>query len=129
MDDDELTAELDHIRACIELASELPMTADPRRVVDMHAPRLLAAVEAVLKPHQSGPVTILGSLCKRHENHRFFSVTRTEADAVRACPDCPATVWTSCAGCGPQVSADACLVREAITAALAGKEAGDGKTE
>ena len=44
-----LADELDEIRAGIELASELPMTADPRRVVDRHAPRLLAAVEAVLE--------------------------------------------------------------------------------
>jgi hypothetical protein len=48
----ELAAELDEIRGDIDLASELPMTADPRRVVDLHAPLLLAAVEAVLELHR-----------------------------------------------------------------------------
>jgi hypothetical protein len=81
-------------------------------------PRLLAALDAVLKLHQPGRVTILGALCKRHENHRHFSITRTEADDVRACPDCVARVYISCAGCGPQVSVDACPVRAAITAEL-----------
>jgi hypothetical protein len=89
-------------------------------------PRLLAAVEAALKLHGPGCVTILGALCKRHENHRFFSITATEADDVRACRDCEATVYTSCAGCGTGASVEACPTRAAITTALAGEEADGG---
>lgn len=85
-------------------------------------PRLLAAVEAVLKDHQTGRVTVLGSLCERHENHRYFSITATEATDVRACPDCTATVYDSCTGCGPQVPVDRCPPRNAITCALLGEE-------
>lgn len=88
-------------------------------------PLLLGVVEAVLKWHQPGRVAILGSLCERHESHRHFSITRTEADGVRACPDCAATVYASCTGCGPGVSVDACPYRLAITRELTGKEAGD----
>lgn len=51
MTPDDLTAELDHIAACIDLASELPMTADPRRVVAIHSPRLLAALRAAIGFH------------------------------------------------------------------------------
>jgi len=80
---------------------------------------LVMAIEDVLKPHQPGRVTILGALCKHHENHRHFSITSTEADGVRACPDCTATVYNSCTGCGPQVNVDACPVRTVITRALA----------
>jgi hypothetical protein len=89
-------------------------------------PRLLAAVEAVLKPHQPGRIVVRGTLCKRHENHRYFSITGTEAADVRACQECKATVFNSCAGCGHPVPLDACPVREAITAALTGEEAGRG---
>jgi hypothetical protein len=91
----------------------------------LKAHALLAAVEAALKLHQPGCVTILGALCKRHRSHRFFSITSTEADDVRSCPDCAATVYNSCTGCGPQVSVDSCPTRNGITAALAGKEADD----
>jgi len=97
-------------------------TADAEFVVTARTamPRLLVAVERVLELHQPGRVKVFGYTCKRHENHRFFSITRTEADDVRACRDCTATVYSSCTGCGPQVSVDACPVREAITAALTG---------
>jgi hypothetical protein len=83
-------------------------------------PRLLAAVEAVLAQHQPGRVLITGALCPRHENHRHFSITGTEAASVRDCPDCAAAVWTSCAGCGPQMPLDSCPARTAISAALLG---------
>ena len=86
---------------------------------------LLRFVDAVLNLHQPGRIVISGSLCKRHENHRFFSITATEADDVRACPDCKATVYNACTGCGPHVSVDACPVRAAITRELSGKEAGN----
>jgi hypothetical protein len=88
-------------------------------------PLLLGAVEAVLKLHQPGRIMIFGYTCERHEAHRFFSITATEADDVRACPDCKATVYNSCTGCGPQVSVDACPVREAITSALTGAQPAD----
>lgn len=84
-------------------------------------PRLLAAVEAVLKPHQRGPIVILGALCPRHENHRYFSITAVEAADVIACPECTATVRDSCAYCGPQVPREACPVRAAISRALLGE--------
>ena len=84
-------------------------------------PALLAAVEAVLAHHQPGRVLITGALCPRHENHRRFSITGTEAASVRDCPDCAAAVWTSCAGCGPQMPLDSCPARTAISAALLGE--------
>lgn len=89
-------------------------------------PRLLAAVEAVLAQHQPGRVLITGALCPQHENHRYFSITGTEAASVRDCPDCAAAVWTSCAGCGPQMPLDSCPARTAISAALLGEEKADG---
>jgi hypothetical protein len=89
---------------------------------------LVAAVEAVLAPHQPGRRTVLGSTCKRHDNYRFFSITATEADDVRACPDCSATVFISCAGCGIGMGVDECPVREAITRELTGvKDSTEGK--
>lgn len=117
--------------ALILFAADAPVASEGDAEFIAHArediPRLVAAIEAALKPHQPGRVTIYGNLCKLHENHRHFSITRTEADDVRACPDCAATVYPSCTGCGPHVSADACPVREAITTALAGtgKEGSD----
>jgi hypothetical protein len=105
---DDPAAELDQIKA--ELRTSGAGYADEARLV--------AAVEKVLEPHRPGRVTILGALCGRHENHRHFSITRTEAEGIRSCPDCKATVYTSCAGCGPQVSAEECRVRAAITAEL-----------
>jgi hypothetical protein len=51
-DADEAAETLDHYRAGIELASELPMTADPRRVVTLYAPRLVAALEVALAQHR-----------------------------------------------------------------------------
>lgn len=115
-------ATLEKIRERAEAAQEY-MQGDPVPPSLDDVPRLLKAVEAALKFHQPGRMTILGGLCKRHENHRHFSITRTEADAVRACPDCTATVYRSCTGCGPGVDVEACVTRNAITAALAGKEA------
>src|ERR1700733_10036168 len=89
-------------------------------------PLLVAAVEAVLAQHQPGRVAIIGVVCKRHEAHRHFSIDAREAADVRACPDCAATVYASCAGCATGVSVDACPVREAITAAMTGKDGSDG---
>ena len=82
------------------------------------AERLLAAVEALLAPHQPGCAVILGALCLYHAGHRFFSITSAEAADVAACPDCTATVYVSCAGCGTQVPLDSCPVRSAATTAL-----------
>jgi hypothetical protein len=81
-------------------------------------PRLLAAVEAVLARHRAGRIAILGMLCPRHDAHRYFSITHTEAADVAACPQCSATVYDSCAACGPQMRLDSCPVRTAISAAL-----------
>jgi hypothetical protein len=85
-------------------------------------PLLLGAVERVLELHQPGRIRVFGYTCEHHEAHRFFSITATEAQAVRDCPACKATVYHSCTGCGTGVSVDACPVREAITAALTGAQ-------
>lgn len=85
------------------------------------APRLFAAVQKVLAQHQPGRVLILGALCPRHEDYRYFSITSTEAANVGACQECTATVHDSCAGCGPQVRLDSCPERTAITSELLGK--------
>jgi len=87
---------------------------------------LLAAIEAVLELHQPGRTKVFGYTRKSYEQHRFFSITSTEAGDVRACGQCTATVYNACTGCGPQVSVDACPVREAVTTALTGQEAGSG---
>jgi hypothetical protein len=90
-----------------------------------HASSLLGAVEAVLKDHRPGRVVIFGSLCKRHESHRHFSIDAREAADVRACQDCGATVYNSCTGCTGASWAE-CPVRLAITRELTGKEAPRG---
>jgi hypothetical protein len=111
------TSALDQTAAAF--IADVRMQADDHHLVpaSMVYP-LLGAVEAVLKPHQPGRVTIFGHLCKLHKAHRDFSITAREADDVRACPDCTATVYASCAGCGPQVSVNACRAREAIAREL-----------
>lgn len=119
MTDDALAAELAALRA---LAS-----APRERIRDLKAlasatPRLLAAVEAVLKPHQPGRNVVFGDTCELHEGHRHFSITEPEARSVRDCPDCSATVYVSCYGCGPHMPLDSCPVRAAITRALTGED-------
>ena len=79
------------------------------------------ALEAVLAQHQPGRIVVLGALCPKHENHRHFSITSTEAASVMDCRECAATVYDSCAGCGPQVRLDSCPVRSAISASLLGQ--------
>ena len=94
------------------------------RIREQHIPALLAMVEGVLAPHEPGRVVILGGLCARHESHRHFSITSTEAADVAACPDCTAAVYVSCAGCGLPVRWDSCPVRKAITCELPGGDSG-----
>jgi hypothetical protein len=93
----------------------------------MDVPVLAAVIDAVLELHGPGPITILGSgsLCRHHESSRFFSITIAEADAIRACPDCAAATWVSCAGCGPSVDVDECPTRAVIARELTA-ERGDG---
>jgi hypothetical protein len=83
-------------------------------------PVLLAVVGKLLEPHQPGPFTILGSLCGQHANHRYFSITGSEAANIGTCLACSATVYTSCSGCGPHVAVDRCPVRSAAAAVLRG---------
>ena len=83
-------------------------------------PRLLAALEAVLAQHQPGRIAVLGALCSRHKDHRYFSITSVEAAGVTACPDCTATVYDSCTGCGSPVPMDSCPARAAIIRELPG---------
>ena len=79
-------------------------------------------LDAVLDQHRPGRIAILGSLCGSHESHRFFSITHIEAADVAACPDCTATVFDSCAGCGTSVRLDQCPARAAISRALLGED-------
>lgn len=90
------------------------------RAVIADASKLADAVEAVLALHGPGRIALVGRLCKRHENHRHFSITSVEAADVVRCPDCTATVYDSCAGCGTQTRLAQCPVRSAITTALLG---------
>ncbi len=89
------------------------------------AERLARAVEAVLAPHQAGRFVVLGRLCKAHSSHGHFSITATEAAQIPACPDCSASVYVSCAGCGPQMALDQCPTRLAITTELLRGNSGD----
>ena len=131
---DRVTTELAAIRERQHLASDASLgfaRIEERhtaliRVAYEDTPRLLAAVEAVLAPHQPGCAVILGALCPRHEAHRFFSVTADEAADVAACPDCTATVYVSCAGCAGRIPLDSCPGRRVITAELTGEDAGNG---
>ena len=112
----------------IRYAGEIPEGASEslRSTAGFYAPRLFAAVQKALAQHRPGRLVILGALCSRHENHRHFSITGTEAASVRDCPDCAAAVWTSCAGCPPPMPLDSCPVRTAISAALLGEGETDG---
>jgi hypothetical protein len=136
MADDLLAATLAGIRERAEAAADFPLAEiaewkGPDSIGGwiaasaLDVPRLLKAVDAALKLHQPGRIAVPGSLCKRHESHRFFSITSTEADGVRACRGCTATVYSSCTGCGLHVSADACPARCAITAELTRGEVAD----
>ena len=89
-------------------------------------PRLLAAVGKVLERHQPGVHVVAGSLCKQHAEHRCFSITEPEAQDVRDCPDCNASVWRHCTGCGSGVPFP-CSEYQAIAAALTGQETADGR--
>lgn len=103
--------------------AEIRMQAEDHHLVPgTDALRLVAALEAVLKQHQRGRVVIVGALCPRHESHRHFSITGSEAADVAACPECAAMVYNSCTGCGPQVPLDSCPAVRAISAALLGEE-------
>lgn len=113
---DRVTAYLAEVKFDLDGPGPRPLPYIARR----HAPALLGAVEAVLKPHQPGPVTIHGTLCKKHKVCRDFSIDRTEAEHIAACPDCMATAFASCAGCGPHVAFDQCPVRLAIARELPG---------
>jgi hypothetical protein len=92
-------------------------------------PRLLAAAQAALEPHRPGRIVIIGDLCNRHEAHRRFSITSTEAAHIVACADCPATAYLSCDGCGIGMPLDRCPARAAITRALLGSEEGSDDTD
>jgi hypothetical protein len=94
------------------------------RIREQHLPALLAMVEAVLAQHQPGRIAVLGALCPRHKDHRYFSITSLEAAGVTACPDCTATVYDSCAGCGMPVPIDSCPTRTAISRELPGEVPG-----
>jgi len=124
----DLTSALKEIRGRIALVNSpavepVPVPGDDAgnarlRLWLEDAPRLLALTDAVLDLHKPGRVTIVGALCPEHENHRFFSITRTEAADVAACPDCAGAVYETCAGCGTSARLDRCPIREAVSRAL-----------
>jgi len=87
--------------------------------------RALAAVERVLELHQPGRIIVLGAVCEKHEQYPNFSITSIEAQRVRDCPDCKATVSVSCT-CG-YADVERCPHRLAITAELLSKEGSDGR--
>lgn len=99
-----------------------PSEADAAFIVAARSavPRLLAAVEAVRDLHRPGPIVLVGAVCEEHEAYPHFSITNTEADRVRACTACEATVCVSCT-CG-YVDLDRCPHRVAIATALLSKE-------
>lgn len=131
---DKLSAALEEIKANQRLASDASLgfsQLDERhdaviKAAYLDLPLVLAVVDALLKPHQPGRNVVFGDVCKRHEAHRHFSITDIEAAGVRDCPDCTATVYVSCAGCGPQVSLDQCPVRKTITRGLTREGKSDG---
>lgn len=131
MADDKVTAALEEIGYLHAVASALQ--ADESAVafdlgtIARRFDRTLTALEALAKPHQPGRHVVFGDVCQRHEYHPYFSITALEAADVKACPDCKATVYVSCAGCGPQVSLDACPVRQTITRELTGEETSGGE--
>jgi hypothetical protein len=86
------------------------------RFTSRDAARLVAAVEAVLDMHRPGHIKLLGSVCQDHEAFPHFSITSTEADRVRACTACAATVCVTCT-CG-YVEFDRCPHRAAISSAI-----------
>lgn len=96
----------------------------PRWLDDV--PALAAAVEAVLAPHRPGRIVIMGSLCAAHEAHRHFSITGTEAQAVRDCPECAGEPFVICTGCAGATAFTGCPVRKTVAAALMGEGKPDG---
>jgi len=116
---DPVATYLQRVQTNVELASGLHFSDVRRSSLDV--PRLVAAIEAVLKPHQPGRFVIAGILCPEHGHHRFFSITDSEAADVAACPDCPAAVYRSCSGCPTSVRLDKCPVRSVITRELLAK--------
>jgi hypothetical protein len=85
--------------------------------------KALTALKAVLAFHQRSRFVLHGALCKDHAVCRDFSITSIEADHVRECPDCSATVSVSCTCGHPDI--ERCPHREAIAAELLTKESPD----
>ena len=85
-----------------------------------------AAVEAVLRPHQPGRIVIMGALCAAHEAHRHFSITGTEAQAVRDCPECAGEPFVICTGCAGATAFTDCPVRKVVAVELLGEGKPDG---
>jgi hypothetical protein len=118
---DRVAAKLDWLRTILPAVAASPESFDMEEVAGDFG-RLLAATEAVAALHQPGRFVVLGAVCKEHEAYPNFSITSTEAQHLKDCPDCPATVSVSCT-CGyPDL--DRCPHRAAITDELLGKENG-----
>jgi hypothetical protein len=128
---DPVAARVGYLRACIGAAQVAPEAFDLSVLLGGFA-AALGALEAVLALHVPGRVMIMGSLCAKHEAHRHFSISITEANDVRDCPDCGAAVLTTCTGCGavyghcPDLRAIRReLLVDDVDAALLGQEAAD----
>lgn len=118
---DRVAAKLDWLRTILPAVAASPESFDMEEVAGDFG-RLLAATEAVAALHQPGRFVVLGAVCKEHEAYPNFSITSTEAQHLKDCPACPATVSVSCT-CGyPDL--DRCPHRVAITDELLGKDNG-----
>ena len=106
---DDVTAELAGIRADLSDGA-----AYPHRVMEIHAPRLLAAAEAVLKL-----ADMWGQEAGRLQQVAREQVAHGASAQRRGTTGGLAVAHMDCAK----------ALREAITAALAGEETGDGKAE
>lgn len=93
----------------------------PRRLADKIAPRLLAAVDAVLALHsrQETPVRSWNHVCPAHRDARGFADPRQMAMAD--CPDCRFTEIWVCRHCSCPNDGWPCPTYAAIERELTGK--------
>jgi hypothetical protein len=109
-----MASETDHLAACLaEVSEDVRLAAaavanerlapsarrEAARELAHWAPRLVAAVEAVLARHQPKTVTVR-QLCLRHASGGWDGV-RTVGQQFGACPDCTEREQVTCTGCDP----------------------------
>jgi hypothetical protein len=124
MTDTGLTAALNEIRERSDRplphVTSLPISHDGVRCLMASAadvPRLLAAVDAVLKVHHPEPAT-LWRACPEHQMTRTLK-DKNRWEKMRACPDCEQVAVPSCGEC---LDADwPCPTVTELTRALTGE--------